>query len=112
MTKKVYTYEILNGYCMNNGRVNIEYLAEQIYIVCNNDARTYGQARNNNRIKTRNIAINWLMFFVNTELKFSGYNRYYCTSKHLMDYDREHNGDLERVLDIVENYIKEIKEEE
>lgn len=112
MTKKAYTYEILDGYCMNNGKINVEYLAEQIYIVCYNDVRTNGMARNNKRIKIRNIAINWLMFFVNTELKFSGYSNYYCTNRNLTDYDREHDGGLEKVLDIVEGYIKEIREEE
>ena len=111
MTNKKYTYEILDGYCMNNGRVNTEYLADQIYIICNNTENTYKEAKNKRR-KTRNIAISWLMFFVNNELKFSGYSNYYCTNKHLMDYDREHERDLEKVLDIVESYIKEIREEE
>lgn len=112
MTKKAYTYEILNGYCMNNDRVNTEYLADQIIATCDNDKSLYEMAKENKRMKTRNIAIQWTKFFVDLMLKYNGHRDYTCINQHLMDYDRKHGNDLEKVLDIVEEYIIELRNEE
>ena len=109
-TDKKKTYEILSGYLMNNNHVNIEYLADQIILISDNESRLYHE-RFNTRRKTRNIAINELMFFIDTELKYSGYPGYYATNKHVTDFSKEHGGDLEKVLDIVEENIERTRKE-
>jgi len=103
-TDKNKTFEILGGYLMNNNHLNIGYFAEMVIIVSDNESTLYKE-RFNTRRKTRNIAINELMHFINSELKYSGYDGYYATNKQVMDFDKEHGGDLEKVLDIVENNI-------
>lgn len=109
-TNTNYTSEILAGYLMNDDRINVEYLADQIDILASNTEMYYFE-RLNTRRKIRNIAINELMFFINTELKFSGRCGYYATNKQVMKFDKEHGGDLEKVLDILEGYIRTTREE-
>ena len=109
-TEKTKTYEILSGYLMNNNRINIEYLADQIMIISDNEYSLYKE-RFNTRRKIRNIAINELMFFINQELKYSGYAGYYATSKQVINFDKEHGGDIEKVLDIVEENIERTRKE-
>lgn len=109
-TDKQKTYEILGGYLMNNNRINIEYLAEQVMIISDNEYMLYKE-RFNTRRKIRNIAINELMFFIDTELKYFGYPGYYATSKQVIDFSKEHGGDIEKVLDIVEKNILETRKE-
>lgn len=107
-TDKNKTFEILSGYVMQNNHINIEWLADQIMLYTDNERRFY-EERFNTRRKTRNIAINELMYFINSELKYSGYVGYYATNKQVMDFDREHAGDLEKVLDILEQNVIETR---
>lgn len=109
-TNTNYTSEILGGYLMNNDHINIEYLATQVDVLAVN-TRSYYEERMNTRRKIRNIAIGELMFWINTELKYSGYPGYYATNAQVMKFDREHGGDLEKVLDILESYIAITREE-
>ena len=109
-TSTIYTNEILSGYLMDNNRINVEYLADQIDMVASNEENYYFE-RLNTRRKIRNIAIGELMFFINRELNFSGYRGYYATNEQVMKFDKEHGGDLEKVLDILEDYIKTTREE-
>lgn len=109
-TNMNYTNEILAGYLMDNNRINIESLADQIDILASNTEMYYTE-RLNTRRKIRNIAINELMFFINTELKFSGHSGYYATNKQVMKFSQDHGGDLEKVLDILEGYIQTTREE-
>lgn len=109
-TNANYTNEILGGYLMNNDHINIESLANQIDVLAVNTRRYY-EERLNTRRKIRNIAINEMMFWINTELKYNGYTGYYATNKQVMKFDQDHGGDLEKVLDIVVEYIKITREE-
>lgn len=109
-TNMNYTNEILGGYLMDNNEVNAGYLADEI--------RWYGDAREhlynecfNTRRKTRNVAINWMMDFINDKLKDWGYRGYYATNQQVMKFDREHGNSLEKMLDILEEHIKEEREE-
>ena len=99
-TNANYTNEILGGYLMNNNRINVESLADQVDVLAVNTRR-----------KPRNIANDELMFWINTELKYNGYAGYYATNKQVMKFDKEHGGDLEKVLDIIEGYIITTREE-
>ena len=109
-TNTNYTSEILGGYLMNNDHINVEYLANMVDVLAVN-TRSYYEERMNTRRKIRNIAIGELMFWINTELKYNGYEGYYATNKQVMKFDREHGGDLEKVLDILESYIATTREE-
>lgn len=109
-TKENYTYEILGGYLMNNDHINIESLADQIDVLAVNTRHMYDEKLNTRR-KIRNIAISELMFWINTELKYSGYPGYYATNAQVMKFDKDHGGDLEKVLDIIEKYIKITRDE-
>ena len=110
MTKTAYTNEILNGYTDEAGKINLEYFAHCVEIVADNNQPTSAEKYNTRR-KPRNVAITWLMYFINTELKFAGYERYEATNAQVMQWDREHGGQLEKVLDMVEEYIREDREE-
>ena len=109
-TNANYTNEILGAYLMNNNTINVESLADQVDVLAIN-TRNYYEERLNTRRKIRNIAIDELMFWINTELKYSGYPGYYATNAQVMKFDREHGGSLEKVLDIVEKYILITREE-
>ena len=109
-TNAAFTNEVLGGYLMDNNRVNVEYLAEQITITAENEAHLY-EERFNTRRKTRNIAINEMMFFINLMLKYNGRRGYYASNAQVMKFDREHGGDLEAVLDIIEAEIIETRNE-
>lgn len=110
-TNQNYTYEILAGYLKNDGHLNIESLAENINITAVNDRNQYEEIFNKRR-KVRNIAINQLMYWINENLKYSGYAGYYATNEQVMKFDKEHYRDLEKVLDILVDYIKIERETE
>lgn len=105
-TNQERTYEILNGYLMSNNHINIESLAEEIIINAVNDRQLYEERMNNTRRKIRNIAISELLTYINICLEWYGYRGYYATSKQLIKYDREHGGDLEKVLDYIVDNIQ------
>lgn len=109
-TDKKKTYEILGGYLMENNHINIESLADEIMILSDNTRKLY-EERFNTRRKTRNIAINEMMVFIDTHLEYSGYPGYYATSKQVINFSKEHGGDLEKVLDIVEENIERTRKE-
>ena len=110
-TNKAYTEEILGGYLMNDNKLNVDYLADVVWITVVND-RVYRNQITTARTKNRNIAIMQLRNFVDFELSFAGYRGYYCTNEQLIHFDREHGGSLEAVLDILENWIDELRKEE
>lgn len=109
-TNTAYTNEILNSYADINGKIDINYFAHCVEIVADNNKSTSDQKYNTRR-KTRNIAIDWLMYFIKTELYFAGYENYYATSKQVMQWDKNHAGQLEKVLDKVEKYITDEQNE-
>lgn len=113
MTKKSYTYEVLNNYLMNNGRLNETYVAELVQITCYNEKKYQDIiiGKTDSRMTIKNVAIVCLKHFIDTELKFNKHEGYECTNKHLTDYDKEHDNTLSRVLEMVEEYIKFEREE-
>lgn len=111
MTNQKYTNEILSGYLMNNDRLNTEYLFLQVDIHTSNTKRLYDFMHEKSRIKVRNVAINLLKAFVNSELRFSGYAGYECTNAQLMKFDKEHGNGLTEVLDMIETWIIEERKE-
>jgi len=104
-TNAAYTNEILAGYLMNNNRVNVESLADNIWITMYHDRRTNEEAIHNTRRKPRSVAIEGLMNWINLNLPYYGYEGFYATNKQVMKFDREHGGSLEEVLDELENWI-------
>ena len=110
MTNQNYTFEVLGGYLDYNNRVNAEYLADSIEVVFVNDCEQYAELLNNRR-RARSLAIDWLMRFVNMELGFAGYKGYTATNAQVMNFDRQHGGGLERVLDNVTAYINDYRRE-
>ena len=105
-----YTFEILNGYIMPNNRLNVGYFADAVTLFSDNESNLY-QERFNTRRKTRDIAICELKAFVDWELNSAGYAGFYADNKQLMKWDREHGGDLEAALDIIEKNIIQTREE-
>ena len=110
MTNQNYTFEVLGGYLDYNNRVNVEYLADCVEVVCANEREQYAEMFNRRR-KTRNVAIDWLMRFINMELGFAGYRGYTATNAQVMSFDRQHGGGLEHVLDNVTEYINNHRRE-
>ena len=108
-TNMAYTYEVLGGYLMSDGHVSVEYLAEEIRVLGLNTYYLYEDLMNK-RIKDRNVAIRWLMGFIDRQLLYyrPGYR---ATNKQVMAFDQEHYGDLEKVLDILEQSVKQEREE-
>lgn len=105
-----YTNEVLGGYLMDNNEVNVEYLADEIKWHGNSKEHLYNECFNTRR-KTRNVAIEWMMDFINTKLADWGYRGYYATNKQVMKFDRDHGNSLETMLDILEAYIITEREE-
>lgn len=104
------TFEILGGYLMSNDHLNTEYLADQVYIYGSN---TYNQYLliTHSRMKSRNIALCWLKGLINQELNFAGYPGFYCNNYQLKQFDYQHSNGLNRVLDIVEKWITDYRQE-
>lgn len=109
-TNTLFTNEVLNNYADAAGKIDINYFAHCVEIVADNNRDT-SEEKYNTRRKPRNIAILWLMYFINTELKYQDHEGYYATNKQVMKWDASHGGQLEKVLDIVEGYIKVEREE-
>lgn len=109
-TKTAYTHNILNKYLYEDGHIDISYFAHCVQIVCDND-RPLCEEKYNTRRRPRAVAISWLMAFINSELKFSEYTGFYATNKQVIEWDRTHGGQLEKVLDLVENYINQERNE-
>ena len=103
-TLKENTYFILGGYLMNNNEVNVEYLTHLVSVTADNTESLYKE-RFNTRRKPFNLAICELKYFIDAELKYNGFEGYYCTNKQLMQFDADHNGSLTAVLKAVESDI-------
>ena len=103
-TLKENTYFILGGYLMNDNEVNVEYLAHLVSVTADNTESLYRE-RFNTRRKPFNLAICELKYFIDTELKYSGFEGYYCTNKQLMQFDADHNGSLTKVVEAVAEAI-------
>lgn len=110
-TSAIITNEIINNYADATGKIDVEYFAHCVQVVCDNDNPQTSAEKYNTRRKPRNIAISWLMFFINSEFKYQDYPGYYATNKQVMQWDRTHGGQLEKVLDIVESYINDERNE-
>ena len=107
-----YTYEILNGYAMNDTHINVDSLTDNIWITAINTIQLYEAIRTpNKRQKTRNLAIMCLMYWINENLKYCGHSGYYATNKQVMKYDQEHGNDIEKVLDLLVEWIEEERNE-
>ena len=101
-----YTNEVLGDYLMENNSVNVESLADNIWITAINNRATYEEIVYNTRRKIRDIAISCLMNWIDENLKYSGYAGYYATNKQVMKFDKEHNNSLEKVLDLIVSWIE------
>lgn len=99
------TFEILNGYLMCNNKLNVDYLTDQIYIVCNNTESMHNLLYNT-RKKSLNIALEWVLYFINTELTFAGYQNNYANLYHIKAYEKAHP----EMITVIENLTKIIDE--
>lgn len=109
-TNTNYTHNILNGYADAAGKIDVSYFAHLVTITADNNQPTSAEKYNTRR-KPRNVAISWLMYFINTEIYFSYGRGWYATNKQVMQWDKTHAGQLEAVLDLVTNYIIAEREE-
>ena len=109
-TNTVYTNNILNGYADAAGLIDIDYIAHCVEIVADNDRKT-SELKLNTRRAARNVAIDWLMYWIKTELEYNHGREYYATNNQVIAWDRSHGGQLEKVLDLVEKYIVEERNE-
>lgn len=110
ITRQEKTFEVLNGYLKEDNTLNIGYVADLVSITAKN-TRHLSEDRFNTRRKIRNIAISELMYFIDRELYFAGYENYYSTSRQVMQWDAKHGYGLESVLDlVVEDIIEDRKE--
>ena len=100
-TNQNFTHEILGGYLMSNDKLNVEYLAEQVYTVAINTRYIYDKIRNN-RIKPISIAKCAICEFVNAALNYNGYHTV-CTYRQITNFKR----DIDKVIEILENRFKE-----
>lgn len=89
-TCKNYTFEILGGYLMNNNELNVEYFIHCVQITAENNKPTYDLLYSDKRKKSLNIALEWVLYFIDQELSFSGYKGYTATIKHLQAFEKEH----------------------
>jgi len=103
-TNQLFTHEVINNYADAAGLIDVNYFAHCVQIVADNNRPTSDE-KNNTRRKPRNVAIDWLMYFIDTELKYQDHPGFYATNKQVINWDRSHGGQLEKVLDIVEKYI-------
>lgn len=104
------TNEVLNNYADAAGLIDIKYFAHCVQIVADNNRPTSDEKYNTRR-KPRNVAIQWLMYFIDTEIKYQDHPGYCATNKQVMQWNRTHGGQLEKVLDIVEKYIVDERNE-
>lgn len=110
-TRAEFTNEVLAGWLMNNNEVNAGSLAENIWITAINTRHLYDEITQNTRRKIRNIAITLLMYWIDENIKYNGHAGYYATNKQVMNFDKNHGGSLEKVLDELTKYIIEEREE-
>lgn len=104
------THEILNSYTNNAGALDLEYIAHCVVIVADNNEPT-SREKFNTRRKPRAVAVSWLMYWIDTELYYNYGCGFYATNKQVLQWDRTHAGQLEKVLDAVEAYIQEERNE-
>lgn len=102
------THEILNGYAMSNGELNEDYFTYQVEILAENTKSTYNLLKS--KMKPLNVALCWVMHFINTELYFNGYRGYTCNLYHLKAYEKEHES-LNRCIEALTEIVKEQREE-
>lgn len=107
-TNQNYTFEILGGFVMSNNNINVEYLADQIDIVCWNEHELYNLVTEKRR-RAESIAKNYICSFINIELGFAGYKNYYCTYAQVKKYFKDHGDGLQKVIDILVNHINEYR---
>ena len=98
-----YTFKFLDSYT-TNGELDPEWISHLIIVTADNNEST-SNLKYNTRMKPRNIAINWLMYWIHTEMQFTEYKGYSATNKHVMKWNDSHGGQLDAVLDKVTDYI-------
>lgn len=103
------TFEILNGYLMSNNTLNVDYLTDQIYIVCYNTESMHNLLYNK-RKKSLNIALEWVLHFINTELNFAGYQNNYANLYHIKAYEKAHP-EMITVIEKLTEIIDELRTE-
>ena len=99
----------LDGYKMNNNKFNVEYLAEQVEILAENTRSTY-ELLTNTHIKNNNVALYWLMHFINTEMQYNGFEGCYCTIAQIQSIEKQ-NPELITVIESVRDYVIEVRKE-
>lgn len=78
MINQLYTFEIIDGFRMNDGKINVEYFAGQATIYgINGGEALYHEVRG--KKPAEKVAINVLCSWINFELFAHGYRGYVCT---------------------------------
>lgn len=112
MTNIKYTFEVLDGYLMDNNSVNVDSLAENIEVVCENDRSesAYNQMKNT-RVPAAKVAVNWVCTWINAEIRWCyGHCGYVCTWEQVKKFNRLHNNSIDDVLAVLTAYITEQRE--
>ena len=108
MTNQLYTFEIIDGYRMNDGKINVEYFAGQAAIYgINGGEDLYHEVRG--KKPAEKVAINVLCSWINFELFAHGYRGYTCTWQQVK---KALGSQLDEIMQYITNSIIAEREEE
>lgn len=108
MTNQAKTFEIIDGYRMNNGKINTDYFVEQACIYgINGGEALYHEVRG--KKPAEKVAVNVLCSWINFELFAHGYRGYVCTWKQVQ---KALASQLDEIMQAITNDIISEREEE
>ena len=106
MTNQLHTFEIIDGYRMNDGKINVDYFAGQAAIYgVNGGESLYHEVRGNK--PAEKVAVNVLCS--NFELFSHGYRKYICTWQQVK---KALGSQLDEIMQYITNSIIAEREEE
>ena len=108
MTNQLYTFEIIDGFRMNDGKINVDYFAGQAAIYgVNGGEALYHEVRG--KKPAEKVAINVLCSWINFELFAHGYRKYICTWQQVK---KALGSQLDEIMQYITNSIIAEREEE
>lgn len=83
------TKQVIFEYLQPDNKLNIDALVNQVEILNSNTEQQYNILKNT-RIKNTNVALQWLLYFIKTELYFDGFKNYYATIQQIKTIEKSH----------------------
>lgn len=94
-TKQAYTFEVLGGYLMSDGNINVEYLNDEMYHFVFNGSKMISQRLYDeipNKRRSVEAMCNWVVQeFINDKLE-DLHRGYTCTNPQILKFCNEHGG--------------------